>query len=180
MMKESRTRVAAAGSVKSAPQPTRKAAAKIDRTSIEELIYRSCLLLDEKDFSGYLDLCDEDFRYVIGAYSPEIRKMMVWQEQDKVGMKHIFDILPKHNSDHSTLSRHAMVYTVDISPDKKTAKVVSMLSVYKTILDGGVTQLFGIGKMYDTVSLKGDKPCLLARDIKLDTRMLGTGSHIPF
>ena len=43
-----------------------------DRIAIEELVYRSCLALDEKNFQAYLDLCDENFRYTITAHSPEI------------------------------------------------------------------------------------------------------------
>ena len=46
------------------------------RRSIEELIYRSCLVLDDKDFKGYLNLCDSGFRYTIRTHSPEIRKDM--------------------------------------------------------------------------------------------------------
>ena len=45
----------------------------LDRTLVEELVYRSCLLLDERDFKGYLDLCDEEYRYTIATHSPELR-----------------------------------------------------------------------------------------------------------
>jgi methanesulfonate monooxygenase small subunit len=34
--------------------------------------------------------------------------------------------------------------------------------------------------MYDKVELGANGPFLLARHIKLDTRMLGIGFHIPF
>ncbi len=84
-----------------------------DRTAIEELVYRSCLALDEKNFKGYLDLCDADFRYSITAHSPEIRKDMIWLDHDKQGMQLLFTNLPRHNSDHSPLTRHATVYTVE-------------------------------------------------------------------
>ena len=57
-----------------------------DRIAIEELVYRSCLALDEKDFKGYLDLCDESFRYTISAHSPEIRKDMIWLDHDQAGI----------------------------------------------------------------------------------------------
>ena len=72
-----------------------------DRTAIEELVYRSCLMLDEKNYKGYLDLCDGDFRYTITAHSPEIRKDMIWLDHDKPGMQTLFNQLPRHNSDHS-------------------------------------------------------------------------------
>ena len=148
--------------------------------AIEGLIYRSCLLLDDKDFKGYLDLCDPGFRYAITAHSPEIRKEMIWLDHDRKGMETLFNNLPRHNSDHSPLTRHATVYTVDLDEANKRAKVVSALQVFRTSLDGGVTELFAVGKYYDTVGLDGGTPKLVSRTVKLDTRMLGIGYHIPF
>jgi methanesulfonate monooxygenase subunit beta len=51
--------------------------------------------------------------------------------------------------------------------------------VYKTALDGGATGLFAVGKYFDTVSLEGEEPLLTGRDVRLDTRDLGIGSHFP-
>ncbi len=149
------------------------------RRSIEELIYRSCLVLDDKNFKGYLDLCDSGFRYTITAHSPEIRRDMIWLDHDKKGMETLFSNLPRHNSDHSPLTRHATVYTVDVDEAAKQAKVVSAIQVFKTSLDGGATELFAVGKYVDTVNLDGASPTLLNRSVKLDTRMLGIGYHIP-
>jgi methanesulfonate monooxygenase small subunit len=152
----------------------------LDRTAIEELVYQSCLLLDEKNFKGFLELCAEQFRYTITAHSPEIRKDMIWLDHDKAGMQTLLTQLPRHNSDRSPLSRHANVYTVSIDQAKSEARVVSMLQVFKTDLDGGATTLFAVGKYLDTVALNGDKAKLAKRVVKLDTRMLGIGYHIPF
>jgi methanesulfonate monooxygenase subunit beta len=150
------------------------------RQTIEELIYKSCLVMDEKDFEGYLELCDASFRYSISAYSPEIRKEMVWLEHDRDGMKTLFANLPKHNSDHSPLSRHATVYLVEEQDGGSKAKVTSALQVFRTSLDGGATELFAVGKMIDIVANHDDGPKMLSRNIRLDTRMLGFGYHIPF
>lgn len=84
------------------------------RHAIEELVYRSCLALDAKDWKGFLDLCDPGFRYSITAYSPEIRKDMNWLDYDKDGFATLLNNLPKHNSDHSPVTRHATVYTVAV------------------------------------------------------------------
>lgn len=149
-----------------------------DRKQIEELIYRTCLALDAKDFKGYLALCDDAFHYRITAHSPEIRKDMTWLEHDKKGMQLLFTNLPRHNSDHSPITRHATVYTVEAAGSE--AKVVSALQVFKTSLDGGATELFAVGRYHDTVKLGGDKPVLLQRTVKLDTRQFGFGYHIPF
>ena len=149
------------------------------RVLVEELVYRTCLALDSLDFNAYLALCDENYHYVIGAYSPEIKKEMTWLEHDMAGMQLLFKNLPKHNSDKSMLSRHASVYTVEFTDDTH-ADVVSGLQVYRTTLDGGATELFAVGKMRDKVVLGADGARLLERRIKLDTRMFGIGFHIPF
>lgn len=152
----------------------------IPRQSIEELVYRSCLFLDEKNFSGFLDLCDPAFHYAITAYSPEIRKEMTWLEHDKAGLKLLFDNLPKHNSDHSPMTRHATVYTVEPDSGNGHARVVTALQVFRTTLDGGATELFAVGKLYDKVTFDGPVPTLIDRNVRLDTRMIGIGNHIPF
>lgn len=145
-----------------------------------KLVYKSCLLMDEKKFTDFLNLCADDFHYTITAYSPETRAEMTWMDEDRVSMKRMLDVLPRHNSDHSPLSRHVTVYAVDYDEDQKVAAVVSALQVFKTSLDGGVTQLFAVGKLYDTVSFNGGGSQLLNRNVRLETRMLGIGSHIPF
>jgi len=151
-----------------------------DRAELEELVYRSCLLLDEQDFDGYLALCAADFRYSIRAYSPEIRRDMLWMDLDKPGLTTLFHNLPKHNSDRAPLSRHATVYTVATDTGAGRASLVTALQVFRTDLDGGATELFAVGKIHDTIALAGERPLLLARAIRLDTRRLGIGTHIPF
>ena len=150
------------------------------RHAISELVARSCMTLDAKDFAGYLELCDPEYRYAITAYSPEIRKDMIWLEQDKAGLQTLFTNLPRHNSDQSPLTRHVTLYTVEQDDAAKKAKVISALQVFRTQLDGGATELFAVGKLYDTVSLAGAAPRLLERQVRLETRMLGYGYHIPF
>jgi methanesulfonate monooxygenase small subunit len=151
-----------------------------DRTAIEELVYRSCLALNEKNFKGYLDLCEADYRYSITAHSPEIRKDMIWLDHDKPGMQLLFTNLPRHNSDHSPLTRHATVYTVEVDSAQQQAAVVSALQVFRTDLDGGATGLFAVGLYIDTVKINAGAPRLLKRVVKLDTRQFGIGYHIPF
>jgi methanesulfonate monooxygenase subunit beta len=146
------------------------------RQAIEELVYRSCLALDAKDYKQFLELCDPEFRYTIATYSPEIRREMVWLDHDRKGMETLFTNLPRHNSDHSPLTRHATVYTVDMNGSN--AEVVSALQVFKTQLDGGATELFAVGRFHDTVNLQSLK--LARRIVRLETRLLGYGYHIPF
>ena len=148
------------------------------RQKIEELVYRTCMALDDRDFKGFLELCDDGFRYKVTAYSPEIRKDMVWLDHDKKGMETLFTQLPRHNSDHSPLTRHATVYTVKMNGTQ--AEVVSALQVFRTALDGGATELYSVARLVDTVKLDGGEPKLAQRVVKIETRQLGFGSHIPF
>lgn len=150
------------------------------RQSIAELIYRSCMALDARDFTGFLGLCDPAFHYAITTYSPEIRKDMTWLEHDHAGMKMLFANLPKHNSDQSLLTRHVTVYVTETQAGGTTAKVTSGLQVFRTTQDGGTTELFAVGKMHDIVQLGESGPTLLDRNVRLDTRMLGFGTHLPF
>lgn len=152
----------------------------MDRSTIEELVYKSCLLLDDRDYKGYLDLCDSDFHYAITAHSPEIRKDMTWLDHDRNGMETLFSQLPRHNSDHSPLTRHATVYSVSMDESAKAADVVTALQVFRTELDGGATTLYAVGRYLDRVSLSNGAPKLARRTVKLDTRMLGIGYHVPF
>jgi methanesulfonate monooxygenase small subunit len=138
------------------------------------------MTLDDKKFNDYLDLCDPAYHYAITAYSPEIRKEMTWLEHDKAGMQGLFANLPKHNSDQSPLTRHVSLYTVKASDDGSEAQAISALQVFRTTLDGGTTELFAVGKIHDRITLAGATPKLLSRNVRLDTRMLGFGYHIPF
>jgi methanesulfonate monooxygenase small subunit len=149
-------------------------------TLARDLVYRSCLRLDEGDYEGFLALCDPAFRYVVRTYSPEIRREMTWLDHDKASFELLFRNLPKHNSDHAPLTRHVTVYTVDVDPAVAQATAVSALQVFRTSLDGGATSLFAVGKLRDVVAVTGEEARLVARTVRLDTRMLGIGSHVPF
>src|SRR5260221_4632558 len=118
------------------------------RQAIEELIYRSCLALDARDFKSFLELCDAQFRYTITTHSPEIRRDMVWLDHDRKGMETLFTNLPRHNSDHSPITRHATGYTVDVNG--AAADVVSALQGFRTQLDGGATEPFAVRPLHDT------------------------------
>ena len=147
---------------------------------VESVVYQSALLLDGREFQGYLDLCEPDFRYVVGAYSPEIRREMVWLDHDKTGLRGLFETLPRHNSDHATLTRHVTVYRVEIAADGESASAISALQVFRTPLDGGATELYAVGKIHDSLRIAEGRARLTKRHIRLDTRMLGIGTHIPF
>ena len=154
--------------------------------SVRDAIYRACLLLDEEKFSDWLNLCTPDFCYRIRTYSPEIRKEMTWYEQDMAGLKNAIEMLPRHNTDHGRLTRHASVYMVDIDAARKEATATTSFACYRTMLDGinshldsGETQLFVVGKYFDRFRLADEGPRFVERTVFLDTRRLDKGSHYP-
>jgi methanesulfonate monooxygenase subunit beta len=156
------------------------------KAAVREVIYRACLFLDEENFAGWLTLCAPDFNYRIKTFSPEIRKEMTWYEQDSAGLAQMIEMLPRHNTDHGRLTRHATVYAVDVDAAKGEATATTSFACYRTMLDGvnshldaGNSELFVIGKYYDRFRLDGDAPRFVERTVYLDTRRLDKGSHYP-
>jgi methanesulfonate monooxygenase small subunit len=147
---------------------------------ISELVYQSCFMLDEMDFDGYLSLCSPDYRYRIVAYSPELRKDMVWQDVDKEAMQHHLELVPKHVREMVAVSRFPTVYSIKYEDGSKRARVFSGLQVFKTKLDGGETTLYGVCRLHDVVDLSSGRAQLLSREVRMHTRQLGTGTQIPF
>ena len=152
--------------------------------AITDIVYRSCLYLDNGDWGDFLNLCDDKMTYRITAYSVEIRRDMEYLSHNKKELGSLTEMLPKLNSDHSPLRRHASVYTVDIDADEKTATSVTSLAVYQNMHDGinshidsGETRLFLVGKYLDKFKITEEDAILLEREVRLDTRRLDKGTH---
>jgi methanesulfonate monooxygenase small subunit len=154
--------------------------------SVRDVIYRSALLLDGGQTPEWLDThCSVDFHYSVTTYSPEIRREQEWFGGSRDELFELIRLLPRHNSDHAALSRHVSVYAVDVSDDGSSAEATSVVAVYQTLLDGqnshldaGSTRLLCTGKYHDRLRLDGDQPVLQRRNLRLDTREWGTGSHV--
>ncbi len=146
---------------------------------VEEFIYAANMRLDAKDFKGWLDMCSLEFTYVIRTFSREIRKDMIWLEHDYDGMAGLIRQLPRHNTDQSEFTRHSTVYTVTPDESGESAVVVSAVAIYRTTLDGGETKLFAIGRYTDTLAHTPDGWRFRTRDLRLETRSLGIGTHYP-
>lgn len=156
------------------------------RSVVCDAIYQAALSLDDQMWDDWLALCDDDFNYVIKAFSPEINYDMTYLEHDRKGLKGLLDLLPKHNTDHSPLKRHTSVYTVKLSDDQSEAEAVSSFVIYQNILDGenshleaGESRLFLIGKYYDKLAIENGKARFKERVVRLDNRRLDKGSHWP-
>lgn len=153
---------------------------------VRDTIYRSTVLLDRQDWDGWLAHCDDSFNYAIRAWSPEINKDLTYLALDRNGLALMVKLLPKHNTDHSPLTRHTSVYTVDVDNDAHSAKAISSVIVYQTLLDGinshidaGESRLFLVGKYNDTFKIEDDKAIFLSREVRIENRRLDKGSHWP-
>lgn len=152
---------------------------------VRNAIYRSTIMLDQQNWDGWLEHCDEDFQYAIRSWSPEINKDMTYLALDRKGLDSMLKLLPKHNTDHSPLTRHTSVYTVEMNGDAM-AHAVSSVIVYQNLLDGinshidaGESRLFLVGKYIDTLRVKDDKAKFVSREVRLENRRLDKGSHWP-
>lgn len=145
--------------------------------AIRETVYRTCMALDAEEFGTFLDLCSPEFEYTVTAFSPEIRKDMIWLDQNLEGMRALLDMVPQHLKRLGTLKRHVSVCLID-DGDDGIAKVTSSFIVTHTDPQGR-SQLFVAGTYFDEVDCRGDRFLLKMRNARLETRDLGIGSHIP-
>ena len=155
--------------------------------AVQRVVYQSCLYLNDEAWKEFLGLCDPSFNYRVVAYTPEIRREQCWADRSYKTMKANFDLMPRHNTDRSKLTRQVQVYTVDWDAAAREARVVSSLTIYRTQLDGinsylesGQTSLYAVGLYKDRVKFVDDEPRLIERVIQLDTRQLDVGTHKPF
>ena len=153
---------------------------------VRDTIYRSTILLDQQRWDEWLAYCDDAFEYAIRAFSPEINKDVTYLALDRSGLANLVKLLPKHNTDHSPLTRHTSVYTVDLDQGDRLAQAVSSVVVYQTLLDGinshtdaGESRLFLVGKYLDTLKIEGNQAKFLSREVRIENRRLDKGSHWP-
>ncbi|WP_332816024.1 hydroxylase [Ramlibacter sp.] len=145
--------------------------------AIARLIYGAALKLDAEDFKGFLRQCGEEFKYSIRAYSPELGQEMVWLEHGRKGMQDLFAMLAQHVRIKGRFKRHVSVYSVDAASEGRARAHSSVLLVY-TDLEGS-SRLFAAGHYEDVIETSGDSPRLLERVVRLETRDLGPGLHVP-
>jgi methanesulfonate monooxygenase small subunit len=149
----------------------------MDTDAVKDVIYQTCLAMDDEKFDEYLALCAEDYQYKVTAYSPELRKEMIWLEQSRTDLMAMFEMLPEHVKPEGRFTRHAQVYRV--RPGSWHDEGHERVDVYFTN-DRGDTKVFAIGRYNDVVDTTGAAPRLKSREVRLETRSLGAGSQIPF
>lgn len=148
----------------------------VSETTVQNLIQRSCLTLDNNDYDGYLGLLSDGMRYRVVAYSEELRKEMVWLDHDQGEMKHLFKMLPKHVTLQGSFFRHVVPCSIQLGDQGWRA--ISSLMLVHTDLDGN-SKLMAVGRYHDEFIEQSDQLRLARREVRLETRVLGPGLHVP-
>ena len=151
---------------------------QITHEDVRALVHQTCLSLDEEDFDGYLNLCAPGYQYQITTYSPEIRKQMTWLKHDRDEMSGLFKMIPQHVRMPGRLFRHVSVCSIGDLKSSSAVGVTSSLIVAYTEPEGA-SRLFAVGRYEDQISTDGNSPLLLSRNVRLDTRDLSPGAHVP-
>jgi len=134
---------------------------------VKAVVYRSCLALYAAEFN-----------YRVTAYSPELRQDMVWLDQGREQMANLLEGIDNHHRLPGRFTRQANVYLIVCSPTNGHATVTTSLVVMYTDVEG-VSKVFAVGRYVDSIDIAGDQPPLKAREVRLETRELGPGSHVP-
>ena len=144
---------------------------------IRATVFRSCVLLDENRYDDYLELWSPNGKYRITSWSPDLRKELVLLDLDVDAYRTLLSNIQHHQRMLGHLSRHITGQLIEENGDGR-AKVTSSLLVVHTDLEG-VSKLFAVGKYLDRMEDMEDSPLISAREVRLETRQLGPGSHIP-
>jgi len=147
----------------------------LDRHAVQDLVYRSCILLDAARYDDWLELLVPQFRYRIVAYSEEIRKDMVWLDHGPDELKALFKNLTSHVRVLGTFRRQVGVFEETERSDN-TIRIASSVVVYHTT-PAGASKLFALAHYNDVAVLNGE-PRLQERTVHLETRQLDFGPHV--
>lgn len=133
--------------------------------------------LDQESFDDFMSLCSEDMVYKISAFSPEIAKETVWLKHDKKGLMDIFKGLPRHIRMEGKFLRQVGMPTIK-ETKRGSIEMSSPFTVIYTDMDGK-SRLFAAGNYLDTIKKADGKLSLSKRTVKLHTRDLSSGCHVP-
>ena len=143
---------------------------------IRELIGTTALALDAEAYAEFLARCTPDFNYQVTAMSPELGRKMVWLEQSRDEIEKLFAALPEHLTRPGRLTRQASV--ARINSVEGGFAVTSTVSVFATDFEGR-SRILAVGRYEDRVVAGKECLQLQSRELQLDTRDLGIGSHVP-
>jgi methanesulfonate monooxygenase small subunit len=145
--------------------------------SAKDLVSLSCLFLDEEKFDRYLELFSSESRYTIRTYSPDLRKDISLLDLDRAELGVLFKNLPKHVRLPGRFLRLANGTLVEGKSEQQLSIMTSVLITHTDL--EGVSRVFAAGRYRDKVVMEDGKPRLSEREVRVDTRQFGPGSHIP-
>lgn len=146
------------------------------REELQALIARSCYLLDEERFDDWIALFSDEASYTITAYSPELGLEQRWLEVLKDELLSLVMNIKNHIHDQGNRRHIAMV--VDFE-DCVTDGYVDTTSTFVVIRTDphGASRVYATGKYLDRVDIQSMR--IMTREVRLDSRMLEVGSHLP-
>jgi methanesulfonate monooxygenase small subunit len=150
-----------------------------DKEAIRDLLQAAAWLLDgERAWPQWLDLFAEEATYEVRAESSEIKAGMQWFYLDnREALKSWMDEVPTHVRDMAQRLHIVAPITIDVQGDQ--AQSLSSFSLFRTTLDGE-TRLYAVGQYEDHLLKRNGHWRFLKRTVRLHTRVLETGSHVPF
>lgn len=147
-----------------------------DNNIIRNFVAKTCYLLDRCEFDAFLGLCSTELQYSIKVFSPEIRRDMVWLQHNLEGLKVLFEELPEHLQRTGVLLRHISYPVIEMEGGNINS--ITGFSLFHTDIDGN-SKVLGVGHYHDQISEQGNTLYLTEREVRLDTRDLGIGLHVP-
>ena len=153
-------------------------ALKFDHEAVRSQVAELCELLDNEEFAAFLALCHDEFQYEIHAFSPELRRNMVWFCQSKSEMSGLMGMLPEQVRPPARILRH--VSTPRIAQSARAGRILarSTFTALRTA-ETGETAVLACGRYEDEFVQESAGLQLLSRMTILDTRDLGLGLHVP-
>lgn len=148
----------------------------LDRLAIQDFVHRSAALLDDEKLDEWIGLFDDNGTYELCAYSPEIRKWMIWWKSDRASLAAQLKEVNQHVRDPASRRRVVGTPMVEIRGDR--ARAVSPFAVYRTTPDGS-TNLYLVGRYEDQLMKKSGVWLYVEHKAITDTRMLESFTHIP-
>jgi len=152
---------------------------RVSDDDLRAFVYRSCVVLDQHDYAGYLALCADEMRYQITYHSPEIGRDVIVMNLDHAGLSALFESLPDHIQLPGELMRHASVYGIVRKRNGTVAEATTSLVIIRTDPEG-LSHVLAAGHYHDTVDVTRPRPLLTSRTLRLQTRDIGIGTEVPF
>ena len=126
--------------------------------------------------SRWIDLFAADSEYELVTYGPEIKARMTWWKSTRDKLKGVLNEVPEHVRD--TGQRRHLVTPVSISIADNSASAESNFVVVRTNPEGN-SEVYAAGRYEDELVNDDGQWRYAVHRCVLDTRMLGTGTHVP-